>query len=53
MLSLIGILAYLAFRFQFSFAVGAVVTTIHDLLVTLAFLAFFRYDLSLTVIARS
>ena len=51
LLSLIGILAYLAFRFQFSFGVGAVVATIHDLLITLAFLAFFRYDLSLNVIA--
>ncbi len=50
-LSLAGILVYLAFRFQFSFGVGAVVATIHDLLVTLAFLAFFRYDLSLNVIA--
>ena len=30
---------------------GAVVATIHDLLVTFAFLAFFRYDLSLNVIA--
>src|SRR4051812_12680378 len=50
-LSLIGILAYLAFRFQFSFGVGAVVATIHDLLITLAFLAFFRYDMSLNVIA--
>ena len=44
-LSLVGILIYLAFRFQFSFGVGAVVATIHDLLITLAFLAFFRYDL--------
>src|SRR5258706_7211325 len=50
-LSLIGILAYLAFRFQFSFGVRAVVATIHDLLITLAFLAFFRYDMSLNVIA--
>jgi preprotein translocase subunit SecF len=50
-LSLAGILLYIAFRFQFSFAVGTVVATIHDLLVTLAFLAFFRYDLSLNVIA--
>lgn len=50
-LSLVGILAYIALRFQFSFAVGAVVATIHDLLVTFAFLAFFRYDLSLNVIA--
>lgn len=49
--SLIGILAYIAFRFQFSFAVGAVVATVHDLLVVLAFLAFFRYDLTLNVIA--
>jgi preprotein translocase subunit SecF len=50
-LSLIAILGYLAFRFQFSFGVGAVVATIHDLLITLAFLAFFRYDMSLNVIA--
>ncbi len=50
-LSLVGILGYLAFRFQFSFGVGAVVATIHDLLITLAFLAFFRYDMSLNVIA--
>jgi preprotein translocase subunit SecF len=50
-LSLIGILAYIAFRFQFSFAAGAVVATLHDILVTFAFLAFFRYDLTLNVIA--
>ncbi len=50
-LSLLGILAYLAFRFEFSFAVGAVIATLHDVLVTFAFLAFFRYDLSLNVIA--
>jgi len=50
-LSLVGILAYLAFRFQFSFGVGAVVATLHDLLITLAFLAFFRYDMTLNVIA--
>src|ERR1700687_653623 len=50
-LSLVGILAYLAFRFQFSFGVGAVVATIHDLLITIAFLAFFRYDMSLNIIA--
>jgi preprotein translocase subunit SecF len=50
-LALAGILVYIALRFQFSFAIGAVVATIHDLLVTLAFLAFFRYDLSLNVIA--
>jgi preprotein translocase subunit SecF len=50
-LSLAGILAYIAFRFQLSFAVGAVVATVHDLLVTLAFLVFFGYDMTLNVIA--
>jgi preprotein translocase subunit SecF len=50
-LSLIGLLIYLGMRFQLSFGVGAVVATIHDLLITLAFLAFFRYDMSLNVIA--
>jgi preprotein translocase subunit SecF len=46
-----GILAYIAFRFRFSFAVGAVVATFHDILVTLAFLTWFGYDLSLNVVA--
>ena len=50
-LALGGILLYIALRFQFSFAVGAVAATIHDLLVCLAFLAFFRYDMTLNVIA--
>jgi preprotein translocase subunit SecF len=46
-----GILAYIALRFQFSFAVGAVVATLHDLLVCIAFLSFFQYDLTLNIIA--
>jgi preprotein translocase subunit SecF len=50
-LSLVGILAYISFRFQLSFAVGAVVATIHDLLITIAFLAFFQFDMTLNVIA--
>jgi preprotein translocase subunit SecF len=50
-LAMVGILAYIALRFQFSFAVGAVVATLHDLLVTMAFLTFFQYDLTLNVIA--
>jgi preprotein translocase subunit SecF len=49
--ALAGILVYIAFRFRLSFAVGAVVATIHDLLITLAFLAIFKYELSLNVIA--
>ena len=50
-LSLAGLLVYIGFRFRLSFGVGAVVATFHDLLVTLAFLAFFQYDMSLNVIA--
>lgn len=49
--SILGITAYIAFRFRFSFAVGAIAATLHDILVTLAFLAFFGYELSLNVIA--
>ena len=50
-LSLGGILLYIAFRYQLSFAVGAVIASVHDLLITMAFLAFFQYDLTLNVIA--
>ena len=49
--ALAGILVYIAFRFRLSFAVGAVVATLHDLLITLAVLAMFRYELTLNVIA--
>jgi preprotein translocase subunit SecF len=51
LLSLFFILLYLWFRFELSFAVGATVATLHDILITAAFLVFFRYDLSLNVIA--
>jgi len=49
--ALTGILIYIALRFQVSFAVGAIAATLHDLLICLAFLAFFRYDMTLNVIA--
>ena len=50
-LALAGIMIYIALRFQLSFAVGAIAATLHDLFVCLAFLAFFRYDLTLNIIA--
>jgi preprotein translocase subunit SecF len=50
-LALAGILVYIGLRFQFSFALGAVAATVHDLLVTLAFLVSFNYDITLNVIA--
>jgi preprotein translocase subunit SecF len=49
--SILGITAYIAFRFRFAFAVGAIAATLHDILVTITFLAFFGYDLSLNVVA--
>jgi len=49
--SILGITAYIAFRFRFSFALGAIAATFHDILVTMAFLAFFGYELSLNVVA--
>src|SRR6185295_443671 len=49
--ALAGILAYVAFRFRFTFALGAIVATFHDILITLVFLSWFGYDLSLNVIA--
>jgi preprotein translocase subunit SecF len=51
LLSVLGITAYIALRFRLSFALGAIAATFHDIFVTLAFLVFFGYDLSLNVIA--
>jgi preprotein translocase subunit SecF len=46
-----GIMLYIGFRFRFSFAVGAIVATLHDVLVALVFLHWFNYELSLTIVA--
>jgi preprotein translocase subunit SecF len=49
--SIVAITVYIAFRFRVSFALGSIVATFHDVLVTLSCLAFFRYEMSLNVIA--
>ena len=49
--SILGITLYIAFRFRLSFAIGAIAATLHDVIVTLAVLTFFGYELSLNVIA--
>jgi preprotein translocase subunit SecF len=49
--SIVGITVYIGLRFRFAFAIGAIVATFHDVLVTLAFLTFFHYDLSLNIVA--
>jgi preprotein translocase subunit SecF len=50
-LSMLGITAWMAFRFRVSFALGSIAATIHDVLVTLTFLALFKYEMSLNIIA--
>ncbi len=49
--SIVGIAIYIALRFRPAFAIGAIVATLHDVLITLVFLAFFGYDLSLNIVA--
>jgi preprotein translocase subunit SecF len=49
--SILAITIYIGFRFRFSFAIGAIAATFHDIIVTLAFLVFFGYDLSLNTVA--
>ncbi len=51
LLALGGVLVYLAFRFQWKFAVGAIVSLIHDVVVTLGILSFFQVTFDLTVLA--
>ena len=51
MASVAAIAGYIAVRFRFSFAVGAIAATLHDVLVTLGCLAIAGYDLSLNVTA--
>jgi preprotein translocase subunit SecF len=49
--SILGITLYIAFRFRLSFGIGAIAATLHDVIVTLAVLTVFGYELSLNVIA--
>ncbi len=49
--SIAGITLYIGLRFRFAFAIGAIAATLHDVLITIAFLAFFGYDLSLNIVA--
>lgn len=42
---------YLAFRFQWKFAVGAIVSPVHDVIVTMGILSWFQITFDLTVLA--
>ncbi len=49
--STIGILIYVAWRFEWKFSVGAVIATFHDVIVTLGFFSVFGLEFDLTVLA--
>ncbi|MEZ4598345.1 MAG: protein translocase subunit SecF [Syntrophotaleaceae bacterium] len=46
-----GTLIYISWRFEFRFAVGAVIALIHDVVITLGFFSFFDKEIDLTIIA--
>jgi len=47
----IGIMVYLAFRFEWKFAVAAIIANLHDVIIILGFFAFFQWEFSLSVLA--
>ena len=47
----LGIMVYLAFRFEWKFAVAAIVANLHDVVIILGFFAFFQWEFSLAVLA--
>jgi preprotein translocase subunit SecF len=47
----IGIMVYLAFRFEWKFSVAAIVANLHDVIIILGFFAFFQWEFSLAVLA--
>jgi preprotein translocase subunit SecF len=47
----IGIVAYLAARFEWRFAVAAIVANLHDVIIIMGFFAFFQWEFSLPVLA--
>jgi preprotein translocase subunit SecF len=51
LLGLIGILLFIAFRYDWTYAAGAVIAVLHDVLITLAFFSIFQWEISLTVMA--
>jgi preprotein translocase subunit SecF len=47
----IGVMIYLAVRFEWKFAVAAIIANLHDVVIILGFFAFFQWEFSLTVLA--
>ena len=47
----VGIMVYLAIRFEWKFAVAAIIANLHDVIIILGFFAFFQWEFSLPVLA--
>ena len=47
----LGIVAYLAMRFEWKFGVAGIIANLHDVIIILGFFAFFQWEFSLTVLA--
>jgi preprotein translocase subunit SecF len=47
----LGIMIYLALRFEWKFAVAAIIANLHDVVIILGFFAFFQWEFSLAVLA--
>ncbi len=47
----VGIMVYLALRFEWKFAVAAIIANLHDVVIILGFFAFFQWEFSLPVLA--
>jgi preprotein translocase subunit SecF len=50
-LVVVGIMIYLAFRFEWKYAVSAIIANLHDVIIILGFFAFFQWEFSLPVLA--
>ncbi len=48
---IIGIIAYLSFRFEWKFAIAGIIANLHDIIIILGFFAFFEWEFSLSVLA--
>ena len=49
--TVVGIMLYLAFRFEWKFSVAGIVANLHDVVIILGFFAFFQWEFSLAVLA--
>jgi preprotein translocase subunit SecF len=51
LVTVLGIMTYLAFRFEWKFSVAGIIANLHDVVIILGFFAFFQWEFSLPVLA--